>query len=394
MNRRRLAAAAALIALASGCEPAPPETGEGFVVSDSAGVAIAENAWSEESLLDWEPVEPPILRLGSERADAPDLFGRIGQGYLDPRGHLWITDTMSAEARVFEIPSGEHLFTVGGRGEGPGEFGAVHLLGFDDTRAWIWDQTLGRLTAFTLDGEFIEMRAPGREREITPRLVSRTAHGTFIASLPQSMARDVTSGTNVRDTMRMWEFEEDVAEAALVAERAGQVWHFRDEGPTPVPFTDGGRFAARDRWVVLTDPDGSPELDILEEGRVVRRVRLEREQTPVTSEAIDANLEAMGASPAGGAANQLPIPRLAPAWGWVQIGGDGSILALHHWGLDVGNPEARAIWDVFDPEGRFRASLRLPQGTSLLEFGDEYLILQETPEGEGPRVVVHAVPKW
>ncbi|TVP59451.1 MAG: hypothetical protein EA351_01555 [Gemmatimonadales bacterium] len=394
MIRRSQLVVGALLALVSGCEPGSSYGGERFVVSDSAGVVLAENAWSEERLSDWEPVEPPIVRLGSERADAPDLFGRVGQVYLDPRGNLWIVDVMSAEARVFQIPSGEHLFTVGGRGEGPGEFRAVRLLGFDDTRAWIWDQDLSRLTVFTLDGEFMEVRPLGRDLETTPRLHSRTAHGTFVASLPQFLTRDVTDGMNVRDTIRLWEFEAEIAEAGLLAERPGVVWHFSDEAQHQVPFTDGVHFAARDRWVVVTDPEGSPELEVLEEGRVVRRVRLGREPTQLTSEDIETFLEVTGASRRGVRAERLPIPRFAPAWSSVQIGQDGSILALHHWGLDMGTPDARAVWDVFDPDGRLRVSIRLPQGTSLLEFGREYLILQESPEGEGPRVAVYAFPEW
>jgi len=391
---RRLAVIGGLLVFASGCDADSPESGTGFVVSDSAGVVIAENHSDEESLMVWEPKEEPILRLGSERAEAPDLFGRVAQADLDPRGNLWIVDGMSAEVRVFEVPSGEYLFTVGGRGEGPGEFRSLRLLGFDDTRAWIWDQDLGRVTVVTLGGEFVEVRALGRDRAITPRLLSRTPHGTFITQLPQTFTGEVTDRMNVRDSVRLWEFETEVAEAELLAERPGVMWHFTEGAPFQVPFTDGGRLAARDRWVVLTDPEGSPELEVLEEGLVVRRIRLKRERSPVRPGDVESHLEATGASRQGVTASRLPVPALAPAWSWVQIGRDGSILALHHLGTDLGNPDARWTWDVFDPEGQLRALLRLPERTSLLEFGGGYLILLESPEAAGPRVAVHEVPEW
>lgn len=393
-KRRMLLMAGVLWASASGCEPGAAEGGERFVVSDSAGVVIAENAWSEERIWDWDPGDSLVMRLGSERAGAPDLFGRVTQAVLDPRGNLWVVDGMTAEARVFHVPSGEHLFTVGGRGEGPGEFQTVHMLGLDETNAWIWDQNLGRMTVLTLDGEVTDVRAPGRDRELTPRLLSRTAHGTFITSLPQILSRDVTDGMNAQDTTRLWEFGADVADAELLAEQPSVVWHFSGGGQFQVPFTDGGRFAARDRWVVLTEPGGSPEIEVLEDGRVTRRIRVRRDRSPVNSRDIETFLEVTGATQRGVEGGRLPVPRFAPAWGWVQIGQDGSLLALHHWGLDIGNPDARAVWDVFSSEGRLRASMRLPQGTSPLDIGGEYLVLMESPEGEGPRVAVYAIPDW
>jgi hypothetical protein len=392
--RRTLTLTGVVWALAVGCEPQSLDRGEHFVVADSAGVLIAENAWSNASISDWEPEEPPIMRLGSERADAPDLFGRVSQAVLDPQGNLWVVDLMAAEARVFDVPTGEHLFTVGGRGRGPGEFLTVHLLGFDETRAWVWDQNLGRLTVFTLEGEFLEVQVPGRDREMTPRLLARTPAGTFITTLPQILSRAVTDGMNVRDTIRLWEFETDVNEAGLVAERAGVIWHFGGGGQLQVPFTDGGRFAARDRWVVFTDPEGTPELEVFEGGRLVRRIRVRRALRPVTDQAVATHLEVTGATRSGVDAARLPIPRFAPAWGWLQVGEDGSILAMHHWGLDMGASGARAIWDVFDPEGRLQASIRLPEGTGLLEFGREYLVLTESIEGAGPGLAVYPVPEW
>lgn len=394
MTGRTLVTAAGLCAVASGCDSGLPETRQAFFVFDSSGVAVAENRWDEAAVTAWELSEPPILRLGSELAGAPDLFGRIDQASLDSRGHLWVVDGLSADVRVFDVHSGEYRFTVGGRGQGPGEFGSVHLLGFDHTHAWIWDRDLGRLTAFTLAGELGEVRPIGLERERTPRLFSRTARGTFLAQFPQVLTRNITEGMTVQDTIRIWEFAADVDEAELLAQRPSVVWHFGGGTQRQVPFTDGARFAARDRWVVLTDPEGSPNIEVLEDGRPVRRIHLYRERSPVKTEALDSLLAMMGFSGVAGAEDRVPVPRLAPAWQAVRIGQDGSILALHHVGLDFWMPDARQVWDVFDNQGRLKGLLILPAGTSLLEVGGEYLVLGETPEGGGPRIVVHEVPGW
>lgn len=394
LNGRRVATILGLCVVAIGCDAGGPETSEGFVVSDSSGVAVVENRWDEAAVTTWEPSEPPILRLGSERDGAPDLFGSVAQVTLDSRGHVWVMDGFSAEARVFDVPSGEHLFTVGGRGEGPGEFDSLHLLGLDGAHAWIWDQNLGRLTSFTLAGEFMGVRRVGQEEEVTPRLHSRTAKGTFVAQFPQLLGRAVTEGMIVRDTIRLWEFAEEEGESELLAQRAGATFYFAGGTQRSVPFADGARFAARDRWVVLTDPEGSPKLEVLEEGQLARRIHLARERSPVTTEALDSLRAITGSGGTTPAGEQLPVPRLAPAWQEVRIGQDGSIFALQNYWLNFWMPDVRQVWDVFDPEGRFRGQLDLPRGTSLLEVGGEFLVLGETPEGSGPRIAFYEAPEW
>jgi hypothetical protein len=394
MIGRKLMAVCGLCAMAAGCDGGWEDTPPGFMVSDSSGVAVAENRWDETAVTTWELSESPLLRLGSEVAGAPDLFGRIVQASLDPRGALWVVDASSLEIRVFNVPSGEHRFTVGGHGQGPGEFESVHLLGLDDNHAWIWDQSLRRLTTFTLSGSLSDVRPVGQDLELAPRLHSRTASGTFVAQFPQHLGRPVTEGMIVQDTIRIWEFAAEAGESELLAQRAGPIFHFAGGAQHSVPFADGARFAARDRWVVLTHPEGLPTLEVLEEGRLARRIHLARERSPVTTEALDSLRAITGSGGATGAGERLPVPRLAPAWQEVRIGPDGSILALHNYWLNFWMPDARQSWDVFDHAGRFRGLLNLPLGSSLLDVGGEYLVLSESQEGAGPGIAVHAVPPW
>jgi dihydrofolate reductase len=123
------------------------------VVSDSAGVVIVEHPGPADHhrRLDAEP----LLRLGSEAEGAPDFFGRINTAHLDSRGDLWVVDGTSSELAVFALPDGERRFTLGGRGDAPGEFQLPHPTGFDEGGTWIWDQSPGRLTVVGLDGELL-----------------------------------------------------------------------------------------------------------------------------------------------------------------------------------------------------------------------------------------------
>jgi len=64
-----------------------------------------------------------------------------------------IADWGDNRVRVFSRATGENLWAVGGRGEGPGEYGHLSSLMHGSDEGWtVWDQTLGRLTHLRANG--------------------------------------------------------------------------------------------------------------------------------------------------------------------------------------------------------------------------------------------------
>jgi hypothetical protein len=136
-----------LIALA-GCEAATPASR--VTRSDSAGVEIVVNEDIADPAARWATlVSPAGLELGSEE-EGPELFGRIGTVLLHPDGRLWLSDLLAQEVRVFDVATGEHLFTLGGPGDGPEEFRAVRPLGNDEAGdSYVFDEEHRRLTIYS-----------------------------------------------------------------------------------------------------------------------------------------------------------------------------------------------------------------------------------------------------
>jgi hypothetical protein len=373
----------------SACEFGSPDVGPDVVVTDSAGVVIVENRGDSEALMHLRLEEPPLVRLGSEDENAPDFFGRINSAHLDSRGNVWVVDLMSGELKVFAAPSGEHLFTVGGRGEGPGEFRMPVPVGFKDERAWIWDQGLGRLTIFSLDGALIETRLIGRDEELVARLLLRTGAGTFLAQRPQALTGPIRDGMTIQDTVRIWEFEADVREARLIAERNGVTWYCAERMQVPLPFAYGSRFGVGADRVVMSDSDGGPGLDVIEDGELVRRIRLERERMPVTREATEEEVESPVRSESARALlrenlGRISLPEFLPTWMWVRVGQGGHIFALRYGTLLSGE-----VWDVFDPEGRWLGSISLPEEAHLMDADLRHVVVAEMPELRGPGIAVY-----
>ena len=79
-------------------------------------------------------------------------FGAVGALATDSRDNIFVLDGMAQQIHVFD-PRGAHVRTLGGKGEGPGEFRMADALamGPGDT-LWVTDPVRGRYSLFGPDG--------------------------------------------------------------------------------------------------------------------------------------------------------------------------------------------------------------------------------------------------
>lgn len=114
---------------------------------DSSGVEIVLISGSRESIPVVAVLDPiPALRLGSPMGRPEEEFGSIHDVVRLSDGGMAVLDGQAAEVRVFDA-TGQHQATLGGKGDGPGEFQSPIdlevLLG--DTLA-VYDPVPGRVT--------------------------------------------------------------------------------------------------------------------------------------------------------------------------------------------------------------------------------------------------------
>lgn len=98
------------------------------------------------------------LTIGSADGEGADVFGRIG-GLLElPDGRIVVSDMLANEIRVFS-PDGEHQFSFGREGDGPGDLGSPCCLALGpDGLVWTREAANGRYSAFRIgddDAEFV-----------------------------------------------------------------------------------------------------------------------------------------------------------------------------------------------------------------------------------------------
>ena len=148
-----------LACVIAACADAPDSRpDEAFLLTDSAGVVIAESLWPAWGVGGgWRVVAEPELSIGAgaEGGDEPDnpAFGWIRGLQVLSDGRIAVADASVAQVLVFDA-SGHFTHSFGGQGDGPGELENLGLLQKCD-RDTIVTGSPYRRNFFDADGHYI-----------------------------------------------------------------------------------------------------------------------------------------------------------------------------------------------------------------------------------------------
>lgn len=147
--------------------------------ADSGGGAdrpLVEPTWQVE----------PVARIGS-LDDPGQSLTRIGQVIIGPEEQLFVSQPVDARLLIFE-PDGTLQASLGGRGEGPGEFRSLRSIGLSGDTLYASDGRLGRVSYFTLQGELL-----GSTPWSTPPPAPPTPQVVYASSPPDLILPDGTA---------------------------------------------------------------------------------------------------------------------------------------------------------------------------------------------------------
>lgn len=361
------------------------------------------------------------LRIGS--VEDPDLgFSRVQGVDVDVQGRTYVLEALDRTIRVYD-QNGNFVRTMGGPGEGPGEFGFSFGFGVTGNTVWVRDYSLRRLTLFDTAGEVLstgrmaEVRVPLQSQEwdgiISP--MALRDDGLFMGSMSGQSRRSSLepNGIGPSDTVQV---------PLVLFEPTGEVadtigW----EGyppPVPRPFKEvefrGTKFRvprppsdqtetvrlAETYWMVERPVAESPDVGFFHVTRLTYgqdtlwSSRYQYRPKEYSSEALD--LLAFGGTPTpavfspsgmgvptGGTLRALQkeiraamdFPRFQPPIQRFKAGKDGTLWLRRE---DVGG--AQYQWLVIDPEGSPLGLVELPRQTRLQWVGGEEFVVAE-PDG-------------
>ena len=103
--------------------------------------------------------DEPLVRIGMLDGPMDYIFGNVTGAIRLEDGSVVIADEQSYNLRRFDV-SGQHMWTSGRHGEGPGEYGGLRLLrGCPGATITVFDWNLDRITELDQDGNVTDTRA-------------------------------------------------------------------------------------------------------------------------------------------------------------------------------------------------------------------------------------------
>ncbi len=382
---RRCFAGLAIVCLLCACDQGQ-EQGPGYVVRDSAGVRIVENTaprWGHGS--GWRLSEQPIVDIGGNTGDPDYELYRVSGALRLSDGRLVVANSGTSELRFF-TEEGEYLIKVGGRGEGPGEFGGltwIHAFGAESMIAY--DRRLLRVSVFDTAGRFVRSTsfAPV-EGGTVPRLVGMFSDRSFLAqdlTMIGPGPGDAT-GEVIRRTVSLYRYGVD----GLPTDTLGTYLDYETIGleaggrmvVSVLVFGRSSHFATHGQQFYVGTND-TYQIEVYStEGSLTSIVRRAHENLPVTREDVAAIRSER--VPESGDPNRrrlleeafeaMPVPETMPAFSTIHVDDVGNL-----WVEEYNRPgDEVPCWTVFDLTGVMLGTMTFPDGLRLLTAGDDYVI--------------------
>ena len=401
-----------LLAACGNDTQSPPSEAQ---VTDSAGVAIVTNPSGDAVYATIAP--EPVLSIGAIDGPAEVLFGRISSVAVDGAGNLIVADGQMDEIRIFDA-GGAHLQTIGGPGEGPGEFralaGAWPTAGGAIVAA---DQRLDRITRFGPDGELVgtaTFRGPGEQPVIRPIRVAGPDH--FLSrveslNLPSlegafSLEEALESISDPSGSRSEYLVRHDLEGTLVdtVTSVPGQATQTSAQGSGTnlsiqilrLPFSSAAAATVSPEGRMAVTTGRSYEFSTYDPTGTLERIVRLTEEPPLRT---DAHLEAWVRGSTGRRElmddtqveaalrryREMPLPDRLPAWNSLVIADGGEIWA-RRFAIRGAETVAR---DVFAADGRFLGQVVAPASLRIQHIGDGRVTVISTDDLGVERVGVY-----
>ena len=370
MSRGTTACAVVAIAIAApGCDRRPPD-GAGaaedpaVTVRDSAGIEIVENHVPRYPAGQFWTIDPEpeiVVADDSARLDRTAGLARLADGRV-------ATLSFSNKQLFIFGPSGELSRTIGGVGEGPGEFTIPELMQYlpPDTLV-VWERFMTAIHYFDTAGTFLGERAVDYSRlmehgatyEGPLRLIM--PDGSFLIGVRDRTADAPDEDCSHLSTTVSFAGQDPITAPGEHLLRIDDTYAARPFGC----FRPGADLAVGgDPLSVYVSNTGDEVHQRALNGTLVRIIRRTTEPPPVTDKAWNAELENLAQvmkarSLGGGPGPRAERPRRMgyPAIEALIVDTEG-YLWIREWSeSESGIPDR---WSVFDPEGRWLGILAVP----------------------------------
>ena len=364
-------------------------------VTDSAGVEIVTNRgnlWREGD--EWRVSPDPDVSVGTFEGDAVyELFQVQGAVRLSD-GTILVLNAGTNELRSYNA-AGRYLWSVGGEGEGPGEFrnpSDIYVLGSDTIM--VWDPQLRRMSVFHRDGAYVRsfsIRGPENSYRASALFEDRT----LLATTSTVFSPASEPGAQ-RDTSLYVLFNLDGDSLTHLGTFPGTDQFVRTAGGgmavISLVFGRTSHLATRatSLYVGTNDAYAIDEYD--RDGRLVRSIQRDVEPIPVTDEMLAAEVESrleqmreQFRAVFGPLYDEMPKAPSLPYYSAIHVDPDGYIWVERFTSMSAPVFE----WTVFNSAGRMLGQVTFPDGLDVYEIGRDYVLGRWRDESDVEYVHLH-----
>lgn len=345
-------------------------------VTDSAGIPIVTSAAADR--IHARVADAPSLSIGELEGPDALLFNRIGTVARDREDNVIVADGGSDEIRVFDS-GGNHIRTLGGSGEGPGEFEVLSgVWPLEDGTTAAFDSRLDRISHFGAMGEVLgstALRVEGLGFVTSLGPVGSESLLLEVEDVPFTMSEEP-----VRASVSLLRHAVDGSAVDTVAqlEGAGFTNVTRTLGENvmveliAVPFSPGPAATASHDRIAIT-VGGAYEVRFLDSAGALSHIARLTESPRVWTDAdlaayargsTRAELDEAGLRDLVESYRDLPIPPALPGYVELKFADTGEL-----WARRYGLPGASMVrWDVFDRDGHCLGHVEVPARFTVMEF--------------------------
>ena len=370
-------------------------------VRDSAGIEIVESTrplWSDSD--EWRVESAPVLDLSASGSGPNHEFYRVRGMRRLSDGSLAVANGGSSEVRLYSA-DGSHTASLGGEGDGPGEFRAIVRLENAGDSLIVLDAS-GRVTYFAPDlallGTFSVPLPSGAIAE--SNAVAHLGNGAIVLETRvRFMFGHEGESAMLRQPGGLFRVDAAGESADSIGVTAGnEVFMHRNSGGgvfAGIPLFGRDAFVATHAGrILLGDAVDMQVEELTADGVPARILRIPGYPLELSADAFEREREArLQENPDEIPPmilefyQDLPVPDRRPAYADMKVDPTGAVWLRPFLGPNEGGgPET---WQVLGPDGAWLGGVDIPADFAVMEIGMDFVlgVYRDELDVEHPRML-------
>lgn len=318
------------------------------------------------------------LSIGNEE-DENYFFFRVWHMAADKHGNIYVVDDGKTCIQVFD-KEGQHLRTIGRRGQGPGEFRSPTGVFINDLNGEIYVPDMRSIKVFASNGDYL--RTISLKSFMLSYCIS--SHGIILCTTSKRQEKEyvvslsfISSTGEPEATIATYPDQiSKIIEGQIAKFSHGYEYRLFTSAIGPQTFVYGN--------------SSNYELNIIDStGKILFKIQKESPLLPISKKEKDAVREKFRDSPINNV-NNIPFPKHKPHYGYILSDGDWIFVMRYKSPQDQ-----REVWtvDIFNKQGYYLYKSTLPVKPRLIKNGFVYLI-DSSDESGNVRVKRYTIKNW